>query len=1252
MSEDGQAIDFVTGSGAPALHYAQLKVTDAQDKVLQAWMEGFTGENLRGIRIVVDARYATYPITIDPLTTSPAWTAESDQAGAQFGLSVATAGDVNSDGYSDVIVGAYAFDNGEANEGRAFVYHGSASGLSLTPAWTAESNQQLAYFGYSVATAGDVNGDGYSDLIVGAYLAGESWEGRAFVYHGSVSGLSLTPNWTAESNQVTADFGFSVATAGDVNGDGYADVIVGAPFYNSGLTEGRAFVYHGSASGLSPTANWTAQGQAASQFGYSVATAGDVNGDGFSDVVVGQPYNGNGQADEGRAFVYHGSATGLSSTPNWSAESNQASAVFGASVAAAGDVNGDGFSDVIVGSYAFDNGQADEGRAFLYHGSAAGLSPTPNWTAESDQANAWFGRSVGTAGDLNGDGYADVIVGAYLFDNGQTDEGRAFVYQGSASGLSSTASWTAESDQVNAQFGYSVATAGDVNGDGYSDVIVGAFFFDNGQSDEGRAFLYLGSASGPATLPGWSVESDQGEAALASSVASAGDVNGDGFADLIVGAPDYDNGQMNEGRAYVYLGAASGLAASPAWTAEGNEDGAAFGVSVATAGDVNRDGYSDVIVGADADTIGGAGRASVYLGSPVGLAASPVWTAPGDQNGALFGVSVASAGDVNGDGYFDVIVGAEAYTNGQSSEGRATLYLGSPAGPSAIPAWTAEADLAGALYGHAVASAGDVNRDGYSDVIVGAYRYDNNTTGGRVYLYLGSPSGLTTSPVWTEGAQSASAWYGYSIAGAGDVNGDGYSDIIVGAPGWNEFGGAAYLYQGNASGIPVLTWFKTGTPFADVLGAPVGTAGDVNGDGYADVFACKNGASSYVYLGSSSGLSTAPAWQSGLSCDSFASAGDVNGDGYADMVLGSYSGGALFGGIASVFYGNGGPGVSLNPRQVQQDFFGFKPIAPGGRSNVPGSFDLLVNGRTPFGRSKVRMEWEIEPLGTLLGGPPMIDSSSTDTGTAGAILRGGTLGRNPGPYHWRLRLYYDAAKSPFAQHSRWMTIPWHGWQEAHLTLGATLGGWVWNDLDRDGVRDNGEPGYGGASVLLLNSSGATVAQTTTIGDGYYRFVLPNAESSFQLRFVAPSGTSLTLQDQGADDESDSDPDPLTGLTPLIGPVFTYVDDRRWGAGLLCNAPTLPVAIAARPVPGTANLILDITDPNPFSQVTGYNVYRASQPQPPPSPWTLLGANVTDNDLSTSNIQWTDTTGATPTLGGVFYYQVTAFNSSCNAEGPR
>ncbi|MBN2098473.1 MAG: FG-GAP repeat protein, partial [Dehalococcoidia bacterium] len=185
---------------------------------------------------------------------------------------------------------------------------------------------------------------------------------------------------------------------------------------------------------------------------------------------------------------------------NWTAESDQASAYFGRSVASAGDVNGDGYDDVIVGAYLFDNGQTDEGRAFVYHGSASGLSTSPDWTAESDMARSYFGYCVGTAGDVNGDGYDDVIISAPRY-GASFYEGRVYVYLGSAAGLGSSPSWTVDGTETLGEFGSSVGSAGDVNGDGYADVIVGAYLYDNGESNEGRAFVYCGSASGLSTTP-------------------------------------------------------------------------------------------------------------------------------------------------------------------------------------------------------------------------------------------------------------------------------------------------------------------------------------------------------------------------------------------------------------------------------------------------------------------------------------------------------------------------------------------------------------------------------------------------------------------------------------------------------------------------------------------------------------------------------------------------------------------------------
>ncbi len=128
----------------------------------------------------------------------------------------------------------------------------------------------------------------------------------------------------------------------------------------------------------------------------------------------------------------------------------------------------------------------------MYLGSSAGLSTSAAWTVESNQADAWFGISAGTAGDVNGDGYSDVIVGAPLYDGGTAESGRSFLYFGSATGLATNSAWTADGDPATF-YGGAVATAGDVNGDGFSDVIVGASFHSNGQAREGKVRFYLGN---------------------------------------------------------------------------------------------------------------------------------------------------------------------------------------------------------------------------------------------------------------------------------------------------------------------------------------------------------------------------------------------------------------------------------------------------------------------------------------------------------------------------------------------------------------------------------------------------------------------------------------------------------------------------------------------------------------------------------------------------------------------------------------
>jgi hypothetical protein len=513
----GSAVRITTATGQQ-LVYGGLKVVDASGAPLMARLSVPAANR---IQLQVNDTDAVYPIVIDPVLTATAETQlESDQRGALLGFSVAGAGDVNGDGYDDVIIGAWRYDAGEKDEGAAFIFHGSAAGIPDANATTAnarlESNQPGAEMGEKVAGAGDVNGDGYDDVIVGAwhYDAGEEDEGVAFIFHGSAAGIAsgtpATANTRLESNQTGAGMSLSLDSAGDVNADGYDDVIVGAAHYNvDGSDEGAAFIYHGSVAGIvsgnPDTANTRITGdQQGAQMGIAVAGVGDVNSDGYADIVIGAHTLDAGEPDEGAAFVFLGSAFGIQNpapaTAHARLEGDQAEAWMGVSVGGAGDVNGDGYDDVIVGARLYDLNESDEGAAFIFHGAASGISSggpeVANTRLTGNQLGGWLGSSVDSAGDVNADGYDDVIVGASRYDTNERDAGAAYLFLGSVSGVVNAGPVDAyaafEADQEGAHLGYGVAGAGDVNGDGFGDVIIGVDQYDCGQKNEGAAFVFLG----------------------------------------------------------------------------------------------------------------------------------------------------------------------------------------------------------------------------------------------------------------------------------------------------------------------------------------------------------------------------------------------------------------------------------------------------------------------------------------------------------------------------------------------------------------------------------------------------------------------------------------------------------------------------------------------------------------------------------------------------------------------------------------
>jgi hypothetical protein len=429
---------------------------------------------------------------------------------------------------------------------------------SLT--WEVFIGHRSASIDTSWGSIADFNGDGLGDFAAQSDHSDTS--GNVYVFAGSRTGVSATPATTISGD--VEHFGFLFASAGDVNGDGFADLII--PFVD---TETKVLVYLGGPSGLPTTASQTVTVNSTTN-GVSVAGLGDINGDGYGDVAVG---DASGQ----HVHIYLGSATGLQATPGQTLDGPDDSSSFGSRVAAAGDLDGDGFADLVVADVGFGTAVefCNPGRAYVYLGSASGFTAQPQVVLDNPDGVANdFGVALGSS-DVDGDGRSDLLVTTTCLFNGR---GRVFIYRGQTGGVATSPDFTlASPDDPDAEnFGFSVSTAGDLNGDGYGDIVVGQPRFVAG----GSAFVYLGGPNGPSTTPSTVLRGfSTGE--FGASVISAGDADGDGFSDLVVG--DYLVGPGNRGQAYLFQGTASGLDSTPVLTID-NPDAGGGGFSFFSAG--------------------------------------------------------------------------------------------------------------------------------------------------------------------------------------------------------------------------------------------------------------------------------------------------------------------------------------------------------------------------------------------------------------------------------------------------------------------------------------------------------------------------------------------------------------------------------------------------------------------------------------------------------------------------------------------
>ncbi|MEM1013323.1 MAG: dockerin type I domain-containing protein [Planctomycetota bacterium] len=418
---------------------------------------------------------------------------------------------------------------------------------------------------------------------------------------GVAAGVASAQNFThvarvtITGSQPSESFGFALDGAGDVDGDGLADIIVGAVDATpNGLLSGAARVFSGLDGSLIHDFEGSTSGD---QFGYSVAGLGDLNGDGRSDLAIGA-VDANGF--DGTVRVHSGLTGNVLFEVDGLVSSTEG---LGFSLSAAGDVNNDGTPDLVIGAVYANN---STGRARV----VSGIDGSTLYTYDGPSLGAFFGASVSAAGDVDDDGYDDFAISAPRSTAEGFDSGRVRVYSGRTGGVLRTLDGVSYGNTSGEQFGFAVDLAGDVDNDGTPDLVISAVDADINATNAGNARVFSGATGAELfDFEGTSFSQLAGQ-----DVAGVGDVNSDGFDDVIIGLPGDTADNPFDGGIRVLSGADGSIL----YDFRGDQTFEQFGRTVAGVDDVNGDGVPDFAVGADRGGIVESGDVRIFISTLVG----------------------------------------------------------------------------------------------------------------------------------------------------------------------------------------------------------------------------------------------------------------------------------------------------------------------------------------------------------------------------------------------------------------------------------------------------------------------------------------------------------------------------------------------------------------------------------------------------------------------------------------------------------